>query len=71
MALTMASDARASNCSTSVRGFEMLVPRFKLALEGKGNWWGNAPIIPHSFIALLAEAPTTSAQSYITLEAEV
>jgi hypothetical protein len=33
--------------------------------------WDNAPVIPHAFIALLAEAPMTSARSYITLEAEV
>ena len=49
----------------------MLVPRFTIAFVNKGNGWDNAPIIPHAFIALLAEAPTTSARSYITLEAEV
>ena len=49
----------------------MLVPRFTIALATRENRWDNAPIISDTLIALLAEAPTTSARSYITLEAEV
>jgi hypothetical protein len=54
-----------------VRGFEMRVLRFKLALASKENGRDNAPSIPDTPTTLRAEATMTSARFYITLEAEV